>query len=175
MKNLWFVIPFFPLITRLFIIIHFRNMMKEILSENELDRDSHRNYILALTGFSFSGLLAVSLLEATVIKGFYLTIYYLFISFLLFLLSLNYQSYKARRWQDQLATSFSEIASLSLILSVISVLFINKLDYSFSISLSILAILIWLFDHFTRIFLQSNYLSEKRKVLQNEKTNKKHK
>jgi hypothetical protein len=48
--------------------------MKDNLTEDELDRDSHRNYILALTGFSFTGLLALTLLEATVIKGFYLTI-----------------------------------------------------------------------------------------------------
>jgi len=165
MSIIWFLIPLFPLLTRLiFIIFRFRNMMSEILSENELDRDSYRNYILALTGFSFSGLLAVTLLEATVIQGFYITIYYLFISFLLFLLSLNYQSYKARRWQDQLSTAFTEIALLSLILSVISVLFLKEFDYSFSISLSILACIIWSFDHFSRIILQSKYLIEKRKV-----------
>jgi hypothetical protein len=173
MNFFWFLIPLIPLLTRLSVIIRFHNMMREILSEDELDRDSHRNYILVLTGFSFSGLLAVSLLESTVIQGFYLTIYYLFISFLFFLFSFNYQSYKAKRWQDQLSTSFTDIASLSLILSVISVLFIKNFDFYFSLVLSILACLIWAFDHFTRIYLQSKYLLEKRKVLLSGKNNTK--
>ena len=74
MDILLYFIPFLPLFNRIILIIRFRDMMKDNLTEDELDRDSHRNYILALTGFSFTGLLALTLLEATVIKGFYLTI-----------------------------------------------------------------------------------------------------
>ncbi|MBL1215811.1 MAG: hypothetical protein HND52_20760 [Ignavibacteriae bacterium] len=162
MKVLWTVIPFIPFLTRLILIGFFRTLMKDILEEEELDRDSHRNYILAMTGFSFSGLLAVTLLEATVIQGFNLTIFYLFISFLFFLFSLNFQGYKSRRWQDQLSTAFTEIASLSLILSIISVLFIKKFDQTFSLVLSILAFSIWSMDHIIRLCLQSKYLFKKK-------------
>jgi hypothetical protein len=171
MDLIWYIIPFFPLLTRLSLIVYFHNLMKEILSEDELDRDAHRNYILALTGFSFSGLLAVSLLEATVIKGFYLTIYYLFISFLFFLLSFNIQSYKAMRWQDQLATSFSEIASLSLLLSVVSVLLIKDFNIFFSSVLTAVTFLIWASDHFYRMYLQSKHLKEKGRLKINETNN----
>ena len=159
-----FFIPLFPFLTRLILILSFKKHMQEILSEDELDRDSHRNYILAMTGFSFSGLLAVTLIQATGNQEFNLTIYYLFISFLFFLLSLNFQGYKAKRWQDQLSTAFTEIASLSLILSVISVLFLKNFNYSFSIGLSILACLIWLSDHLFRVRLQAKYLIIKSKV-----------
>lgn len=170
MEKSFFILPFIPLFTRLCLIIRYRKLMKHILEEDELDRDAHRNYIMVLTGFSFTGLLTTVLLESTVINGFFLTIYYLFISFLFFLSALNFQGYKARRWQDQISTSFSEIASLSLILSVISVLFIKNINISFSIFLTFLSSIVWFSDHIYRLFLQSNYL--KMKGNKNEKSNK---
>jgi len=162
MQIFLYLIPFIPLLDRLILILWYKDLMKEILSEDELDRDAHRNYILALTGFSFTGLLALALLEATVISGFYLTIYYLLISFLLYLFSLNFQGYKAKRWQDQLSTSFSEVATLALICSIISILFIKEFEKSFAFLLASIAMFIWFFDHLYRIRLQTKYLSLKR-------------
>jgi hypothetical protein len=76
---------------------------------------------------------------------------------------LNFQGYKSRRWHDQLSTSFTEVATLALICSILSILFIKNFDITFSILLLIIAMAVWAFDHFYRIHLQSNYLSLKRK------------
>ena len=166
MDIIWITLPFIPLVTHMLIIIFNCKKMCVVLSQNELDRDTHRSYILALSGFSFTALLAVVLLEATVVQGLHFVIYYLLLSFLFFLAALNIQGYKAKRWQDELATSFADIATLSLILSIIFVLFSpnfkNNFDIRFSVSITILASLIWALDHFYRIYLQFSYYKDLR-------------
>ena len=157
----YYSIPFLPIITRLVIIFRHCNTMKEHLGEPELDKESHRANILILAGFSFSGLLAVTIVDSALRQSFSFAVYYLLISFLCYLLSSNMQSYKSKRWHDQLVTAITETASLSLILSILSILHSQAFDANFAVSLSVFAFSVWLVDHIIRLTLQEKYLKLK--------------
>jgi low temperature requirement protein LtrA len=161
LKFIFYSIAFFPIITRGILYLNFPNEMKDTLSKEELDKESHRTHILTLAGFSFSGLLAIVVLDVALRQDFHFSIYYLLMSFLGYLVALNLQSYKAKRWEDQIATAFMDIASLCLILSVLSILISQKFSPGFAYPLSILAISIWLIDHWLRLRFQWKYLKEK--------------
>jgi hypothetical protein len=137
--------------------------MKDVLTNEELDKESHRTYIMTLAGFSFSGLLAMVILDAALRQDFRFSIYYLFMSFIGYVFALNLQSYKAKRWQDQLAIASMDMASLCLILSILSILMTKNFSPAFACTMSIMAISIWLIDHSFRFRIDFKYLQEKGK------------
>jgi cell division protein FtsW (lipid II flippase) len=124
---------------------------------------------VALAGFAFSALLAMVILEATIRPELYLTIYYLLVSFLCFLSALNLQGYKASRWQDQFGTALVDTATLSLILSVASVLYVKGVERRFAILTFVAAILVWVIDHGLRVHFQWMYLKAKSEVRSDDK------
>lgn len=164
LKFIFYSIVFFPILTRGILFLNFQKRMKEALSNEELAKESHRTLILTLTGFSFSGLLAMAVLDVTLRQDFHFSIYYLLMSFLSYQVALNLQSYKVKRWQDQLATVFVDIASLCLILSILSILNLRKFSPYFAYFLSALAILIWLIDHWFRLRFQWKFLKVKKDI-----------
>jgi hypothetical protein len=174
-KDLFYIVPAFPIFTRLILFLQFVKEMGEYLPEGELDRAGHRTHILALAGFSFTGFIALTVIEGTLLKGFSFPIYYLLVSFLGYLFSLNLQGYKSKRWQDQLGTALMEVASLSLILTIASVLFVVEFGSHFAPRLAILALTVWLIDHACRLKFQANYLSERRKSEMSKKEQEKDK
>ena len=135
--------------------------MSEIPCENEQDRESHSSHILALAGFSFTGLLAIAVLDATLLQDFHYAVYYLLVSFLCYLSALNFQGYKSKRWHDQLATALMDAASLSLIMSIISILKIRPFSAFFVSILSAIALIIWGVDHILRVRFQDDFLKDK--------------
>jgi hypothetical protein len=144
--------------------------MTILISREELDKESHRIYILSMAGFSFSGLLAIVVLDISLSKDFHFAVYYLLMSFLFYLVSLNLQSYKARRWQDQLATALMDSASLCLILSVLSILDPQNFGKYFSYILIVMALLIWFIDHVIRLRIWYKILKlDKKESNKNEK------
>lgn len=156
-----YALVFFPLVTRVFLIMRFRHLMGKGLCEGEQDRETHRAIILPMAGFTFSALLALAVLESDRARGLTFSILSLFISFLGYVEALNLQGHKDARWQDELGNACMEIGSLGLILSMVGVL-LSQLHQSFIIwVLSLLAILIWLFDHVIRLRLIWKYLSLK--------------
>ena len=157
----FYFVPLLPLVSRSLLCIKHRDHMSEILCENEQDRESHRSHILALAGFSFTGLLAIAVLDATLLQDFHYAVYYLLVSFLCYLSALNFQGYKSKRWHDQLATALMDAASLSLIMSIISILKIRPFSAFFVSILSALALLIWGVDHIARIRFQDDFLKDK--------------
>ena len=144
---LLYLAPLSPVVSRGLLCLAFRRQMGENLTEGELDRETHRTYILALAGFSFAGLLALIVLERTLEGGFRLGVYYLLLSFLGFLASLNLQSYKSSRFQDQLGTTLMEIGTLDLVLSILAVLAAGSFGRAFTRVLSALAVIVWASDH----------------------------
>jgi hypothetical protein len=164
LEIVWYCAPIIPLLTRAILCLKFRSEMGDFPSEEEQDREAHRSHILALTGFSFSGLLALAVLEATLRQGFNIAIYCLLLSFLFYMFALNIQGYKSRRWHDHFATALMDGASLSLILSVLSIMQSQASSNWFVPALSLLAILIWLFDHFLRLLFQWQYLTTKKEM-----------
>lgn len=166
--NIYFYfVPLLPLVSRTLLCLEHRTQMMEIPSEDEQDREAHRSHILALAGFSFTGLLALAVLDATLRQDFRYAVYYLLVSFLCYLSALNLQGYKSKRWHDQFATALMDAASLSLIMSIISILNVQTFKASFAIGLTVLALLVWGADHFARIRIQSNFLKMKKEANEN--------
>ncbi len=151
--------PILPLFSRAVLCLWHHEQMKEILTEAELDQEAHRSHILVLAGFSFTGLLAISVLDATLRKDFHFAVFYLLVSFLCYFFALNLQSYKARRWHDQFATAIMDSASLSLILAIVSILYLPAFNPNFSLGSSTLALFVWVTDHVIRLKIQWTYLS----------------
>lgn len=137
--------------------------MKDNLPAKVLDKESHRSHFMTLAGFSFSGLLAMAVLDVALRQDFQYSIYYLFLSFLGYIFAVNLQSYKAKRWQDQLATASSDMASLCLVLSILSILMTKKFSPVFAYILSTIAVLVWLTDHGLRLVFDWTYLREERR------------
>jgi len=170
---LWYCAPFFPLLSRGLLCLVFRGEIGDIPTEEEQDREAHRTHILALAGFSFSGLLALVVLEVAILQGFHIAIYCLSISFLFYLFALNLQGYKSKRWHDQMATAIVEAASLALMLSVLSILHFQNFSSGFALGLSALGLFVWLLDHFLRLGYQARYLKIRRNVKMSERQIKK--
>lgn len=154
-----YLLPFFPIVSRTVLCLTFRSQMNEILSEDEQDREAHRTLILSLSGFSFTGLIGLIVIDATLRLNYKVAIYYLLISFLSFLFSLNAQGYKSKRWHDQIATSIMDTGSLSLILAASYLIGNQNFGMPFSLSLILLSVVAWLTDHIIRLRIQWRFLS----------------
>ena len=138
-----------------------RAHMFDDLPEEQNDREAHRSLILALAGFSFSALLALVVLDATLRHDFHFAVYYLLVSFLCYFFALNLQGYKHLRWHDQVGTALMDAASLCLILAIVSIIVSAKHEKSLYLGLSGLAVFIWLLDYVIRLLLLLKYLKSK--------------
>lgn len=152
--------PFLPLLTRISLIVKFWVIMRTNLSKEERDESGHFIYIFPLAGFIFTGLLALIVLEITNNIGLSFPIYFLFIGFIGYMSAINLQGYKFGIWQDQIATGMMEMGSLSLILSILNVLLLTNFHLIFILTLSLIAVSVWLIDHIVRIRYSTIYLSK---------------
>lgn len=134
--------------------------MNSHLPEPAQDRDANRGYILSLAGFSFTAVAALIVLDATTKVTLQLPIWFVLVSFLSFLASLNLQSYKSTRWQNQLAAALLEAGTLSLVLAIIALLFGATFDRVFQFAAATLALLTWAVDHSVRLWIDNRYLTE---------------
>ncbi len=96
--SIYYFIPLFPIIVRLFVLLQFKSQWKRILTIEAQDRNTHRTHIMTFAGFTFSALLAVALLNQTIIPNLHYTLYYLLIGFLFFVFAYNIQGYKDYTW-----------------------------------------------------------------------------
>jgi len=159
---LYYCAPLVPLLTRAMLCLRFYPMMADILGEEEQKREAHRSHILALAGFSFTGLLALVVLDSALSKDFHVAIYCLLVSFLSFLFALSLQGYKSKRWHDQLGTALMDAATFCLVLSVISILSSKTPGSRFFCVLSLATVGAWLLDHLARVRFQWKYLKAKK-------------
>lgn len=165
-KILFYFLSLIPFLTRFAMVLFsspVRKSMKRSLETAERDSEAHRTLILALAGFSFSALLAVVVVDATTTSGtrpdFHLTVFYLLISFLCYLVALNLQGYKFWGWQDWLSDALIEAASLSLLASVIALLWGSQYSLTIKVVCTVLATMAWSVDHVVRLRLMWKYLS----------------
>jgi len=161
LEILFYCVPLFPIFIRGIFALQLKNQLNEILSEEELDKENIRNLILALEGFSFTALLAFVLLEPNIKQNLTFPIYFIFISFMFYMVALNLQGYKLTRWQDIISDTLMETASMCLILTVVSLIFISGLNVLFIYLLSIIGIGAWITDFLIRLKIQFNYINER--------------
>jgi len=155
---LW-LLPLLPVLTRSILMFRHRRLVSERLCEDELDRQAHRGVILSLSGFSFTAVIALVLLNSTTQLSLELPIYYVLWSFAASLAALNTQSYKSTMWQDQMSTALYEITTLSLVLTLAS-LIVSRGSFTTCLKSILVTIVLlpWLFDHAIRLGLKAQYL-----------------
>lgn len=155
--HLWLV-PFLPVLTRSILMFRHRRLRNDRLSEDELDRQAHRGVILSLSGFSFTAVIALVLLDSTTQLSLELPVYYVLLSFVASFAALNIQSYKSTRWDDQLSTGLYEITTLSLMLTLAWIVFRGAFTMCLRSILIAIVFLPWLSDHVIRLRLQAQHL-----------------
>jgi hypothetical protein len=106
-----------------------RKVLTNDLLNEERDTDRNRSIQGVLAGFAFAGIATISALKSIQIQEFELEIslYYLVISFLCYLMALNLESYKSFVFQLPLSDLLMDIADLAFVCSVFS--FIYKTNY----------------------------------------------
>jgi hypothetical protein len=133
--------------------------MSRSLTEDEIDRETHRTLILGLAGFSFTALAAFAAIDVVTEKPFHVPIYFLFTSFLFYMVALNLQGYKLRRWQDLLGDCLIDSAALCLIMSVVAIVWRSNASRTFQFAVLLMSGMAWIVDHAVRVHYQYNDLS----------------
>lgn len=154
----WYFVPVVPLITRLILCINCRGVMLEVPDEAVQERDVNRSFILSLAGFSFTAVAGFSVLQASDRIALQLPTWYVLLSFVAYITTLNVQSYKSNRLQNQIATALVEVATLSLMLSLVALLFQVKFDRVFQWAAMIITLAAWIIDHGLRLYFDHDYL-----------------
>src|SRR5688572_29285113 len=90
----FYFIPFTPLITRLTMFFLFWDVRKELLRPDQIARESTKQFVLALAGLSFTGVIAIAVVDSVNQSNFKIPVFYLLISFLCYLIANNLQDYK---------------------------------------------------------------------------------
>jgi len=146
-------------------MIVFRSVMSQPLKAQQLNPEGFRTYILALAGFSFTGLLALALIDRTAQHNLALAILYLVISFLAFIACLNWQSYKQLRWEHEAAGILLDCAVLSMLLAVLSIVLTSEFPISLRYVIAIVGAAIWMIDHAARFAIDVKYLREVKRAI----------
>lgn len=153
--------PLTPIIIRLVVSIRYRRFLRAALNAEEADVESHRAVVVALAGFSFTGLIGLIVVDAATRTSYKFAIYFLLTSFLCYLFTLNLQGYKLWRWIDVLSDAVWESASLSLILAIVQTMRASRMDSYFIAGAAALAGFVWGIDFIVRVVLFYRYLSKK--------------
>lgn len=160
-----YFIPLLPLITRTVLCVLRRSTMNEHLPEEAQERDLQRTFILGLAGFSFTAVAGLAVLDSQVRIELQLATWFVLLSFLTFIFSLNLQSYKSTRLQNQIATAVLEIGTLSLMLALVALLCSASFDLIFQWIAVSVTLGLWSVDHVIRWVIEFNYLGERQSKL----------
>lgn len=159
-SSIWYLLPFFPFVGRIAIAIRYWPYMGDTLSDEEQQVETHRAIILALAGFSYTGFLALTLLDPSIGSQLDFPAYCLLVSFVSYFGALNFQGYKFYRWRDLTGDALMETASLGLILSIVGVITATRPNI-YWLLVMVLSSILWLMDYGMRIRYMWKYLYAK--------------
>jgi hypothetical protein len=168
MGLLTYALPLLPFVMRTFYYIKYQDLMHAPMPDKEIDADAeaYRPLILSLMGFSFTGSLALFVVDAKVQLQLDLQrpAFFLLVSFLSYFAVLNLQAYKSRKWQEYfIGQGLIEVASFSLIAALVSIVLSSDSQLGYKITVTGLSCGIWLFEHIQRLRLVEQYFSLQRK------------
>ena len=129
-QDLLYFVPFLPVAVYLVILISFSDILDGVLKAGERDTDRHRSVLGILAGFAFTGIAAIAVLKTVDQKelGLEISLYYLIVSFLCYLMALNLESYKIFVYHYLLGNLLTDMADLAFLCCVLS--FVNKIGFS---------------------------------------------
>lgn len=155
--------PFIPFATRGVIYFLYRSYVTGDLNLSVEYRAANRSFILTLAGFSFTALLALSVVDAQVPGSpLQLPVYYLLISFLCYFIVMNLQKYPYRGWTQQVDSALIETASLAFLLAVATIIASASDNSFYNVVVPILAVGVWVADHVIEIVAWVGYWRRKK-------------
>jgi hypothetical protein len=169
-RNFLYGIPLVPFFPRVITIFCFGSATRDLLPEPAADREQHRNLILVLAGFSFTGLLGLAVAPLTATEPtarqqlqhvLQLPTYFLLTSFLFYVFALNLQAYKQTWRHDLLGDAMIDGAALSLLSSIMVIVWDASNNLAFSTLISVFAGSIWITDEIIRTRLTWKIFREK--------------
>jgi hypothetical protein len=131
--------------------IKFPIEMKAYLPPKAQDAEANRSHALGLAGFSFTGVMALTVIDISTNISLRASAYYMLVSFLAFLWGLNIQSYKHFKWIDVFSDALMDVGSLGLVLALIAALWSQPLDLGLRWIGTSLASAVFLVDHCVRV------------------------
>lgn len=171
-RSTLYAVPLIAFVPRITTIIRFREATSGVVPEPAAEREQHRSFILVMAGFSFTGLLGLAVAplavtdmnaRATLQHALQLPTYFLLTSFLFYMVALNLQAYKQRWWHDLLGDALIDGASLSLLSSIIVIVWHSSANVRFTIFIGVLAMAIWVGDQVIRFRLSWRIFRSKEK------------
>ena len=160
----FYLLPLLPFFTRGIVATVFYPVLSADLEPEEQQRGDYRTLVIGLMPISFAGLIALTIFDAKVASsnlGF--AGYYMLLSFLAFFLVLNIQSYKDREWIGQLGNAVLDAATLSMLLSIVAILFSGQQPVFFKSIFVTTALGVWSIDHAVRLHKETLVLMGKLK------------
>lgn len=154
----WYLVVLLPVLSRTLLVFRHWQRMDEAVPVAAQNRSEARSIILAMAGFSFTGAIAIFLLDSSLARNYNLAAFYLYLSFVAFLVSLSSQSYAATRLARQAAEAFVEMGVLSMLLAFAAILKAQSFNPRFSAGLCVTSVLLWLIDHSARIYIENRSL-----------------
>lgn len=143
----------------------FWDVRKELLRPDQIARDSTKSFVLALAGLSFTGVIAIAVVDSVNQSNFKIPVFYLLISFLCYLIANNIQDYKFFVSRDVFSNTLIDIATLSLICTAVTVVFLAGYGVVFQSVVLIVALTGWLTDHILRLrYTLNDFRKFRRKV-----------
>ena len=149
--TVFYFIPFTPLLTRGTLFFLFWDVRKYLLRPDQIARESTKSFVLALDGLSFTGVIAIAVVDSVNQVNFRIPVFYLLISFLCYLIAFNIQDYKFSVARDVWSNILIDIATLSLVCTAVTVVFLAGYGVVFQSVVLIVALTGWLADHIVRI------------------------
>ena len=73
--------------------------------------------------------------------------FYLFISFVSYLMALNLQSYKSVLWHDTVADALTEVGSFCLLTCYVLLVVTAQVDNSYKLAVGVIAATAWVVNH----------------------------
>jgi hypothetical protein len=154
---LWYGAAPIPLVVRLVVLLK-SGKTRDVLAAAQ--HEENRALLFSMAGFSLAGL---TLLAGTAIpKVAPEALLTILASFVFYLMSLAFQGWKTRNWQDQLGDGFREAGNYFLVLFTIALAFWAEKEFHLPawqvIGFSAFALLAWLIECFGQIQSLTEYL-----------------
>jgi len=122
--------------------------MRDALTNEEAAQEGRRVLILTLMGFSFAAyfLLVIEAVKPDTKADLLLGVFYMFVSFVAFLLAYLIDQYRYLRWLDELAYNLSEVGRFTLLASSVAVLWETEFPDPLKDAISVIAALGWVLN-----------------------------
>jgi hypothetical protein len=150
-----------PMCTRAIQALRHRALLKNALTDDQAARDSSRTVIVALAGFSFTGVAGVAVLEsATRRQELQVPVAFFLLSFLFSIFALQLENYKFRWSRLILSMYLIESALLMLLIAIVAIVFSGQYSHAFRALVAGVSFAGWLLDHILEWRYSENHLQQ---------------